>query len=448
MSNFKEKLLCNGLTSAMRLWTIFFLYAIFSALIYQKIIVPNIPSLHAVGTTLTNDAVYYHQSAQILASEIRQHGWGHFKVFSATSSSAHVSILGAVYVLAGDNPMLAIPINAIFHALGGVLIFLIINELNGNKLVAKQAGFIAASIFVVFPSAVNWYGQISKDAYVIVGNLILVLVWLKVWSNNNSFKNLCFLFMLSLLGITLVAIMRPYALKILVLVLFILLSLMLITKYFPNTKSVYAFFGLTLLSLLLSLIIVSKEAGSGMVGDGYSKEVSAPEFAFRTGSNWQWERSTIFPSFIDTQFEAVAAARVSLSGYGLSVNAKSMIDADKMPSNIIELIIYWPRALQIALLSPFPNNWFQDFNIVKLIVSIEMALVYFCFIGLIFLFKQNFNYKILFILVFTFCFLSIYGVTITNVGTLYRLRYCYESLLLALGVLGWVGRYQKISNSI
>lgn len=422
------------------LWGIFFVYTIFAGLVYQKVIVSNISSLHAVGSTLSNDALYYNRVAESLALDIKEHGWTHFKLFPSTSASAHVSVLAVAYVIFGNNPLSVLPINAFFHALSGVLIFLITKQLNINQQNQTIVSTISAFLFVMFPSTLNWCAQISKDAYLIAGNLLLVLVWLKVFRVHTFNYKVIWLFLLNIVGIFLVATMRPYVLKVLVLVLLLLMLIMLVCRVFPKTKLIWSFFLLTLCCLLFALLILSHSTVKALTGDGYATEVSAGNQM--NHSNWVWKRSDILPSFMDTQFQGLASARVSLSNYGLETNANSMIDINRMPDNSLKLLLYMPRALQIALFAPFPNTWLGDFKLTKLVASIEMLVFYSALVGIVFLMKKENKYEIYFILLFSIVFLVIYGLTISNIGTLYRLRFCYEFLLVLIGLSGWSSIYK------
>lgn len=425
----------NNFARPQILWVLFFCYSIIVALVFQKYIVPNMPSLHSAGSALTNDATYFHGIAASLADDIRNHGWSQWKLFPNNSSAGHVSILAALYVVFGTEPMVAIPPNAALHALGGVLMFLIASKVVENKVMAKYVGVIAASAFILFPSAVNWYGQIHKDAYLIVGVLLVLLVWLtalRIKPNAKVFlKLLCF----NAFGVFLIAFTRPSTLKILMLislVVFVAFVILLLAQRTCKSKSILIFFMLVMLTLGIAMKTVDTYGGKNLFGNGYIAEVEAQT------NNWHWKNTEIAPDAVDKQFQALASIRLSHQRYGVGIKANSMIDVDVAPQNILEVIQYTPRALQIAMLAPFPNSWFEDVKLTKVLVSLEMVILYFSFVGLVFLVRYQFNASVLLISLFAITFLSIYGVTISNVGTLHRLRYPYEMLMLLLGVSGWM----------
>jgi putative peptidoglycan lipid II flippase len=72
-----------------------------------------------------------------------------------------------------------------------------------------------------------------------------------------------------------------------------------------------------------------------------------------------------------------------------------------------------------------------------------MAIYYICIVGCLFLFKFNNKPEILVAIYFALAFLTILGFTMVNLGTLYRVRYAYSFIILALGVLGWTAWMSK-----
>jgi hypothetical protein len=160
---------------AFILWVVFFCYAVCAALIFQKLLLPHLASIQTGSGLITNDATYFDSVAITLADEIKAHGWSSWRLYPANGASGNVAILGALYAFFGYDPSLAIPINAAIHAFGGLLIFLLARELATKESIGNYAGAIAGSLFVIFPSALVWYGQNHKDGYAIAGMLLTLL---------------------------------------------------------------------------------------------------------------------------------------------------------------------------------------------------------------------------------------------------------------------------------
>ena len=92
--------------------------------------------------------------------------------------------------------------------------------------VGNIGGIIAASLFIVFPSALNWYGQLHKDGYTITGVLLILLSWVWALDRKPSLKTGIWLIVGTTAGMLLVVFVKPYYLTLLFcagLMLFVLL---------------------------------------------------------------------------------------------------------------------------------------------------------------------------------------------------------------------------------
>jgi hypothetical protein len=388
------------------------------------------PSMADGGKLLSNDAVYFDSVAWALAEEIRAYGWERWSLFVNPSATGNVGILAALYALFGHDPSLAIPINAGLHALGGVLIFFLAKELVLNSKIGTLAGVITGTLFVVFPSALNWYGQIHKDGYAIAGTLMLLLVWLKVLKTPTNIGSWVRYGIFSFIGIALIGIVRPYSLTLLFVVTIGALLFVILDKdsegRLKNTARKLTFFFITLL-MLFGAIALTK---------GYANQVDIkPQVKVESG--WQWQDSEWVPDKLEGYIAAAAKTRATLIHHGKLVSAGSTIDENIAPQNIEEVIKYLPRALIVAMAAPFPSSWLKELNMVWLVATLEMLIYYLCIPGIfMFLFYNN-KPKTWMTVYFASAFLTIFGFTIANMGTLFRVRYAYLFVLL-LGVLGWL----------
>lgn len=410
---------------------VFFCFSMSAALIFQQFLLPNLTSMLAPGTTLTTDSAYFDSIAVEMAQQIKQHGWSSWHMFPNDYSGIHVSILAAVYAVFGHDTTLAIPLNALFHAFGGVLIFMIAIELSSSYLVGFFAGMVASCIFVLFPSALNWYGQIHKDGYAIAGLLTILLIWCKGLNTSPKTAKFFLLILLSLLILCFSVTIRAYYFKLLLAFVVITLIVMIAIRVLFKQKSAWAFFLGILLTFVPAHIYLDSISGFSTLraGEAYA------EAGGKAG--WQWHPSDVLPAKIDRQLEAVARTRVGLIDFGVKAGASSMIDVDDVPSNSVAVIKHLPRAYQVALLAPFPTTWLKDVSMIRLLASVEMIVIYISLLGLIPLIKLNRRPHVVLAFFFSTFFLTIYGFIITNVGTLYRLRYPFELIMVLLGVIGW-----------
>ena len=225
----------NRRATGFILWVIFFCYSVCAALIFQHIVLPHLSSLQTGSGLISNDADYFDSVASTLAKQINENGWSSWHLYPANGAPGNVAILGALYAIFGHDPSLAIPINAGFHALGGVIIFMLERELAANSSTGIFAGIIAGTLFIVFPSALVWYGQNHKDSYAIAGMLLMLFVWTKAFKRPDTFIDWLILLLLGLFAIFLVGSVRPFLLKLLLVVgVIVFFSLVLLRLFKKN----------------------------------------------------------------------------------------------------------------------------------------------------------------------------------------------------------------------
>ena len=424
--------LSNQKITAFILGLVFFCFSVSAALIFQKLLLPNLTSILAPGTTLTTDSAYFDSVAVEMAQQIKQHGWNSWHMFPNDHTTVHVSILAALYAVFGHDTTLAIPLNALFHAFGGVLVFVIAIELSSSYLVGFFAGIVASCIFVLFPSALNWYGQIHKEGYAIAGLLAILLIWCKGLDASPRTAKFFLLILMSFLTLCFLVTIRAYYFKLFLVFVGVTLIVMIAIRVLFKQKSAWAFFlGVLLTFLPVHIYINSIDGFSGSrSGEAYFEYAD-------TDKDFEYHVSDLLPTKLDRLFESAARTRKGLLDFGVKSEANSMIDVDDTPSSAVEIIKHWPRAFQVALLAPFPATWLKETSIARLLASGEMVVIYISLFGLIPLFKLNRRPQVMLAFFFSAFFLTIYGLIITNVGTLYRVRYIFELIMVLLGVIGW-----------
>jgi len=423
------------------LWALFFFYSLICGIIFFEFVIPSISSLHAPGSSLTPDSTYFNEVAIKLANDINLHGWTSWKLYPSIAASGQSSYLAILYVFFGVHPLYAVAFNAFFHAFSGVLIYLIALEVLGVKNFSKYAAFFSASLFVVFPSAMTWVGQIHKEACLSTGLLLALWGIIKILSNKSERHIAISIFSALILSLILISSMKPYMLQELAVIILIIIALQCI-KIFPSNLLTVGVLGAYFLSTIFIFMFINKGPDSGLVAGPDSGWLSGEAFIQH---NSPWKRLDYLPEFFDRKIQAIASSRVAAISSGLAINANSLIDIDIKPANAIETFQYTPRALQVSLLAPFPNMWFKSGNIVSLVSALEMIIFYITFFGLLFFIPLRiFNYKILLCLIFACLPLAVFGISSPNIGTLYRIRYTFEMMLLMLGNCGWAIMINKL----
>ena len=422
----------NSKTSLLILWIAYFSFSLCAGFIFYNFLIPNLSSLHALGSPLTPDSTYFNNVAIKLVKAIREHGWSEWKLYPANGAAGQSSFLAILYFYFGVNPFFAIPLNALFHSLSAILIYLIAIELLKGYKHAPYVALVNSLCYLAFPSALNLVGQIHKDIYVAFGFLLALWAILKVFLFQGRNLGLLRYFFISIFAVIMIAIMKPYLLQVLAVSLMFIIIFQLIRIFpFSLVKMSFLVVYLVIIACVLLQIINTNADRRWLSGEGY------------ISTSLNWKKSDFLPEVIDRKFCAIAASRSSLISSGLRINAKSMIDVDEKPASTIEVLMYVPRAFQVALLAPFPDGWFHETSLVKTISSLEMLIFYIAFLGLIFLIGKQFQYLFLLCFIFAVVPLITFGVSSPNIGTLYRIRYPFEMILMMLGICGWSLFYRQ-----
>ena len=333
----------------------------------------------------------------------------------------------------GDDPTVIIPVNAAVHATSGLLIFLIGCILWPGK-VGKFSGIIGGSLFILFPSSLNWYAQIHKDGFAILGILIIFYSWFKGLEHNSKLKSGLWILFGSMIGVAFVIFVRPYNVKLLIVAT--LLVLLFVFFYFLALKSLKNHFHIIMYLIALILILIFIAINKNVPKSALLEDTASLVSVQNTG--WKWKSSKMIPENIDHLIKSVAELRVHNILYGEKMKAGSLIDENERPDSIWSVIAYLPRAAQIAYFAPFPDKWFQDKSITRVVSTAETIIWYLFVPGLLLAFAYR-NSMLQFIIIMNASFfLTVYGYIIPNIGTLYRIRYLYLLLVMLMGITGWV----------
>ena len=467
-----------------RIWICFFIYAATSAFLLQLVILPYwFPGSHAGnGLLVGGDWLGFHRIAGELSDKIILQGWGAWELRPERQSPA--GIAAVFYVFFGPHPWVLIPLNAAVHATTGVLLVCMVQPLVRHT----RHALLCALPFVFFPSGLVWYAQIHKDGVFFLGIFLCLYGWI-LMSRLETWTGWCAQVLPPLLylfgGCFLIWVMRPYGVKMMQGIGFIFAAV-LVPRFLIAALQKKLRLPQALLALLIvvtlppSLGVFKDRAENGEVtlitdpmlsdiefmtmvlqGDievtvsaaAELNDVSpavSPAGSFRQKAmnvivELQWRKTDWLPSLLDNSFLTLSIVR---SGYALSVGG-SNIDTDVRFHSAPEFLPYLPRALQIGLAAPFPASWFrQDTNrattAMRAISAVEMVFVY---AALLFLPYALWRWRRLteVWMMFGFCiiFLLIYTYITPNIGSLYRSRYGFLMLLLALGIAGAIALRQR-----
>ncbi len=394
--------------------------------------------MHHGQGLIEGDSAYFHSVAVDLAGRIQMHGWSEWSLYPATGATGNVALLAILYVLFGVDPSLMVPINAALHALTGTLFYLLGRMIWPGR-VGTLAGVLAGTLFVVFPSALNWYGQIHKDGFAIAGIALILTGWVAAETGQPRNWRMPVVLGLTLSGIALIVFVRPYNLSLVLAGV----TLMLATKLallWQNRKSVEYRYGLFLQLALVAAVGLALYLAPRAAAD----EQNYAEWNQKSGeAHWQWQASSWFPEKLDRYVEVLARTRAGLVENNLRIQAGSLYDAAVLPASTLQVMAYVPRALQISLFAPFPSLWLEKLSATRLLSVAETVVWYLIAPGVLLALWLGRSRAMFALLAFSLALMTVYGITLANIGTLYRIRYLYLLLLMLVGLAGWLLYFER-----
>lgn len=422
--------------SPLLVWGIAFIYAVVLGLTLQKLILPLVPSLHAEHGLLQQDAIYFHTVAVQLAERIRTIGWSEWKLFPGNGATGNVGLLAALYALLGPNPVWFIPFAAAAHATGATVIYLL-GPLLWPGRVGRLGGLVAATLFVVFPSALLSYGQNYKDAFSIAGTLIIVYVWLGAVASPGVSARWGRLLTAMVIGIALVWCVRPYLLLVLTgglaLTLVIVVALAIIRRRLVSEWKAMVLGTACLVLISASALWLPK----GKNLEAFNAEMTNAEMTNATSKDWRWKSSEWVPVPIDKTLERISILRVGFAAHGDLVGAGSQIDADYLPDSALSAIVYTPRATMVGLFAPFPSTWTEKMNLIRVVGAMETMLWYLLVPGVILALVLRPSPAMFIGMIVCGIMITFYSYIQPNVGTLYRVRAGPFFFFILCGAIGW-----------
>lgn len=439
------------LTATRRIFllgVIFFVYSLGVSAAIQTYIVPNIfPQFDLGDGLIVPDSTGFDQAARIKAHEIRERGWGAWELRPQTHSPAGVA--SAFYALWTPKPYSLLPFNALVHALSGCLVlWLLLN------FFSWKPALFGSALFVINPAAMEWVAQIHRDGVFILGNLMVLasIAQLLDGLKSANIRTMARGLLAGLAGTLLVWVARPYWIQVLIVIVLLCLLLIGISRWATRTpgngKNLPS---LSFLSFVICLLLFQ----------GWTEKTESPgrEGDVRTGTHASqtyirpmmtpWIKTQGIPDAVEKKL-----LQISVMRYGVvTTGGNSIVDGDVTFNSAGDFVTYFPRALQLGMLSPLPELWRGEGStpattMARKIMGGATLVFYFCLFGLlagIVLHRKNpilwiaLTFSLVGILVFTYVY--------PNVGTLLRLRYGFYMFLIAFGAaniaelsLGWLRR--------
>ena len=417
-------------------WCLFALYSAGAAAFVQFVALPLLlPQLHAGHGLLVNtDSVGYHEIAARLAAAISRQGWSAWVL--APDGHTAAGLATPFYALLAHEPWSLIPINAALHALSGIVVIRLTQLLTHDMRIA----FVTGTLWVAYPSTLQWVTQIQKDGYFFAGVLSAILGWTllaRVIRERSSFCSVLAAAAPLFAGIASAGLVRPYVFQLLLPpALAIALIGTVATLMRSNTE-----WKLTPRIAVIGILLIVPVLLAGAPRDNRIEPVAAPHpTSAGTAADGQWQHVTWLPTTIDRPFEQVAIARRAYRSESYRA-AGSMLDLEVQFRDASEVLGYLPRALQIGMLAPFPDQWSSSGaspggTVMRRVATTEMMLLYPLLVAGLPLAAWRWWRRPEFWApaLISLYIILVYTCVTPNLGTLYRLRYGFLMTLAALGL--------------
>lgn len=387
-------------------------------------IAPNTFDTNGVGISFALDSESYRYEAVQMAYVIRQGRMRDWWNYTAPFATFHARIYSIFYALLGPvfgEGILAIePVNLFFYLSTLVLTYLI-----GAAVFSEATGRLAAAAVGLWPSLLIFSTQLLRDSLFISAFLLLLTSLVVCIKQPVTLKQGFGYASMATAALVVVLLGRATMWEILVLVVFLAALFCAVSQIIqrrfdpPRTIAILLIcVAAFLLPKLIPVRLVTDRANRGLaVGTSVSGEARWTRVARQIG----WTRGRFIAAY---------------------PSAGSNLDVDVELRTASDVAKYFPRALQIGLLAPFPQMWFSTGKKVgltgRLLIGVEMLALYLvlglCCVTAV-LGRRN-------LLVWFFLFVAVLACValayvVVNASALYRLRYPYFILFILLAAQGF-----------
>jgi hypothetical protein len=426
------------------------------------------------------DASDFNREATLLAGVLREHGWAAWWDAMAQSHSRVVSLFYAVF---GASILGALP----FLTGTYLLIVFTVSRL-GTLLFDRRAGVVAATMVAAWPSFFVHSTQLVRDPLFILGQLALVTGMVLLLLRGDAGWRRCLeIAAWSIAGFYAAYSVRTYTGELNVLVWMLALVLLVIgavqQRHVPWRKAVVGLLVLLVLGQVVFARLRVKDPGLRPVAPFASvavvlrqdenslrsiEQLANPDAAAAAGAMRaaraanrggpytreeqqrrdaaaaSGERGDVAsqapssPMTIAQKLEywllLVVDKRNDFSRF--DIVGGSNIDRDVTFAHGGDVIRYMPRAIQIGLAAPFPVDWFgagEGGRVVRMVAGVETAVMYVLIpFALLAVWRCHRHLAVWLSILFAVGGMTLLGLIVPNVGTIFRLRYSFWFLIVVI----------------
>ena len=406
----------------------------------------------------SRDSTLYHQEAINASTLLHNSQW--LDWWSSYRLHQHVKWIALVYWATGyEAPILFEIINGLVWSSSIILIY------KSSKLIFNNSIVSAITVLFFFqPSILISSTQLLRDPFFILGICIMCYGWAILKKNNLGI-------VLILIGSVLFFSIRAY-LSVALFMVFFLYSIKLILNKEKSISTV----SLLIVPLFIFMLSASQDTShlklfsylkTDIQNNTYLGENILDPLPIQNNSNKgenildplpiqnkTYKGENILdplPIQNNVYWQPVTRA-LNILAYKLSemrigfvtVNstAGSKIDDDKTYNSFVDAILYFPRVVQVAFLSPFPSHWIETGKetgrIGRMLSGLEMLPWYFIILGFLYIVftKPLVIEPLLPIIMLSLFIIILLGYAVPNIGAIYRMRQGFMIPFYMVGVYG------------
>jgi hypothetical protein len=368
---------------------------------------------HGHGLLTNTDSTEFHKFAYHYAKSLERNGLSSWKLNPVDNAHLQPATIASLfYYFSVSEPWVVLPMNAFLHALGGFILFYISFKITDKVWM----GVLSSLPFVLFPSALTWYAQIHRDGFFIVGCYCMTLC--VYWSSKSfKIKRLIQMLLGFFIGSLCIYVSREYALHYL---LAASISCIIIMRcyIFIKNKNYFVPGVLCFLSLIASGIVFNhsiKEHGD-----------------WKATPETRWIYAKLIPNVIEHQlYDIVLRRDLFFQQYP---EANTNLQHNRDLNSAIDVLAYLPKALFITYFYPNPvfGESFKS-TIAMRVAKLEMTIIYLVYVLVLFVTICKKSIQVNWLL-FVFSIISVmpFALAVSNLGTLYRIRYGSMMLIVCL----------------
>lgn len=402
-----------------------------------------------VGTSFAIDSSAYRAEAEAMAKLIQQgrfQEWWNYDL--RIMSSLHVRPYSLAFALVGpfvgSRLLAAEPVNLVYY-----LAIVILTYAIGAEVFNRRTGLWAATAVALWPSLLLYSSQMLRDPLTIASTLLLILSLVLCLNRALSFWPTTAVGAMGATALLLLWLTKPESWELVYVILLMAVAFCAVGQVSARCfrpGPTLATIAMLLLAFWLPRALPTfrlSDLAASQTNVDFGKPTGDSAFAAGPVSRQEvsaWEKLPRQVGFLRHRF----IIRYPTAG--------SNLDTDVELRGAGDLIRYFPRAVAIGFLAPFPNMWFQrgvQTGVAGRLLTGGETLIIYLLIALTAIgltrHRRNLLAWFLFTTAAAGCIALAY--VVVNISSLYRMRYPFFIVVIILGAAGAVSLWERSTTA-